>query len=280
MILDASLKRDIGAIAKSVIQGIGNPVLEYRIEKLTKNIKHERNAEFFYDILFSAKEKDKEAYDIIYADMIKSGMKKEDIDKKISTHTSGKFDSALSAAKKAKNKKDATIADKVIYRHLNREKNMTRDVRAGDEETVLRNLDKYRESVEKYLKQYPGEDEEKKLEYAYREACRELYGEEYAIRASGGADVYKKAQEKVTGGKTTTSKKTTWKEYYGKYFGKAERRYKAVNKRVQMTYSRFEKIADIMSKQENKEEKIAAIVKLGYKQSEASGIYTAYNDAE
>ena len=42
---------------------------------------------------------------------------------------------------------------------------MTRDVRAGDEETVLRNLDKYRESVEKYLKKYPGEDEEKKLEY-------------------------------------------------------------------------------------------------------------------
>ncbi|MBQ7054561.1 MAG: hypothetical protein IJN97_05005, partial [Oscillospiraceae bacterium] len=109
----ASFKRDIGAIARSTIVGLDNLVLEYRMEKLTKNIKSESNADIYYDILFRAKETDKEAYDIIYADMLKSGLEKEVIDEKISKHTNAKFDSALSAAKKAKDKKDATIADRL-----------------------------------------------------------------------------------------------------------------------------------------------------------------------
>lgn len=267
----ASFKRDIGAFAKSIIQGIGNPVLDYRVEKLTKNIKNEKNAADFIDILYKAKQKDKEAYDIIYRDMVKNGYKKEDIDKKITTYTSGKFDRALSSARKAKESEDATETDKVIYRHLNREKNMTRDVRAGDEDTVLDNLDKYRANVEKYLKEYPGKDEEKAIDYAYRKANYATYGAEYAIRASGGKSVYDKALEKVNRGKTT------WKEYYDEYFGKDERRYEKLRDKYNISYAEYEKIAEAMSKNNTEEEEIEALHKLGYKRSTARGIRRNFN---
>jgi hypothetical protein len=243
----------VGALARSVIQGIGNPVLDYEVEKLTKNIKHEENAKDFIDILYNAKQKDKEAYEIIYNNMIKNGFKKDDLDKKISKYTSGEFDRTLSAAKKAKESEDATDADKVIYTHLNREKNMSRDVRAGDEDTVIANLDKYRKKVDKHLGEYPGKNPERKREYAYYKANYDMYGAKYAIRASGGADTYKKALEKVNRGKTT------WDEYYDSYFGKDERRYEVISKKYGITYEQFEKVAEAMSKGKGKEEEIKEI---------------------
>ncbi|MBQ6698258.1 MAG: hypothetical protein IJN09_04390 [Oscillospiraceae bacterium] len=223
-------------------------------------------------------------------------------DSKLSNKISGEFYDAVDAATQKKNSEKGTLADKVVYKHLNRERNMVGEysskvreaevdknltskerqaaVRAASAErtayqkTILENLDKYRESVEKYLKKYPGEDEEKKLEYAYREANRAMYGEEYAIRANGGSDVYKKAQEKVKRGKTT------WAKYYDEYFGKAERRFEKISDRFGISYAEFEKIADAISKNSTKDEKIEAIKKLGYKRSVARRIYTLYNDAE
>ncbi|MBQ3224775.1 MAG: hypothetical protein IJB42_03610, partial [Oscillospiraceae bacterium] len=109
---------------------------------------------------------------------------------------------------------------------------------------------------------------------AYREANRAMYGEEYAIRANGGSDVYKKAQKKVKRGKTT------WAKYYDEYFGKAERRFEKISDRFGISYAEFEKIADAISKNSTKDEKIEAIKKLGYKRSVARRIYTLYNDAE
>ncbi len=267
----ASFKRDIGAFARSIIQGIGNPVLVYRVEKLTKNIKNKNNEGDFIDILWEAKQKDRGAYDIIYKDMIKNGYKKEDVDEKISTYTNGKFNRALSSARKAKESENATETDKVIYRHLNREKNMTRDMRAGDEDAVIANLEKYRADVEKYLKEYPGKDEEKAIDYAYRKANYATYGAEYAIRASGGKSVYDKALEKVNRGKTT------WQEYYDEYFGKDERRYEKLREKYDISYAEYEAIAQAMSKNSTEEEEIEALHKLGYKRSTARGIRRNFN---
>ena len=266
-----NLKKDLRGALLTIARATESYLLEYRIEKLTKNIKNEKNAADFIDILYEAKQKDKEAYDIIYRDMVKNGYKKEDIDKKITTYTSGKFDRALSDARKAKEAENATAADKVIYRHLNREKNMTRDVRAGDEETVIANLDKYRKNVERYLKEYPGEDEEKQIDYAYRKANFATYGAEYAIRASGGKSVYDKALEKVKRGKTT------WKEYYEEYFGRDERRYERLRDKYDITYAEYEKIAEVMAKNSTEEEEIEALHKLGYKRSTARGIRRNFN---
>ena len=146
--------------------------------------------------------------------------------------------------------------------------------RTAYQKEILGNLDKYRTNVEKYLKKYPGRDEEKKLEYAYREANRAMYGEEYAIRVNGGSDVHKKAEEKVKRGKTT------WKKYYEEYFGKTDRRFEAISDRFNISYAEFEKIESAISKNSSKSDEIAAIQKLGYKYSIASRIYTLYHDTK
>ena len=142
------------------------------------------------------------------------------------------------------------------------------------QKTILENIDKYRSNVEKFLKKYPGIDEDKKLEYAYREANRSLYGEEYAIRVNGGSDVYKKAEEKVKRGKTT------WKEYYNEYFGKTDRRFEAISNRFDISYTDFEKIESAISKNSSKADEIKAIQELGYKNSIARMIYTLYHDTK
>ena len=223
------------------------------------------------------------------------------IDAKTQNKVSGEFYDAVTKAEQAKNSKDATTADKIIWKHLNRERNMMsgyntkiRDaevdenltskernaaVRAASAErtayqkTVLENLPKYRSEVEKYLKKYPGKDEEKRIDFAYREANRAMYGAEYAIRASGGADVYKKALEKVNRGKTT------WDSFYDEYFGKTERQYEAISKRFDVSYDQFEAIENVISKNSKKEDEITAIAKLGYKRGEAEDLREVYNEA-
>ncbi len=223
-------------------------------------------------------------------------------DSKLSNKISGEFYDAVNAAEQAKNSAKGTLADKIVYKHLNRERNMAgtynSKVRAAEvdknltskerqaavraasaertayQKTILENIDKYRANVDKFLKKYPGSDEDKKLEYAYREANRAVYGEEYAIRVNGGSDVYKKAEEKVKRGKTT------WKKYYDEYFGKTERRFDAVSDRFNISYAEFEKIESAISKNGSKAEEISAIEKLGYKNSIARRIYTLYHDTK
>ena len=224
------------------------------------------------------------------------------VDSKLSNKVSGEFYDAVSDAEQQKNSSKGTLADRVVYKHLNRERNMMssynskiRDAetdksltskerqaavrvasaeRTAYQKTVLENIDDYRESVEKYLGKYPGSDEEKKIEYAYREANRELYGEEYAIRVNGGSDVYKKAEEKVKRGKTT------WKKYYNEYFGKTDRRYDAISDRFGISYKAFEKIENAISKNSTKTDEVAAIKKLGYKDGVARRIYSLYYDTK
>lgn len=224
------------------------------------------------------------------------------VDAKTQNKVSGEFYDAVTKAEQAKNSKDATTADKIIWKHLNRERNMMsgyntkiRDaevdenltskernaaVRAASAErtayqkTVLENLPKYRSEVEKYLKKYPGKDEEKRIDFAYREANRAMYGAEYAIRASGGSDVYKKALEKVKRGNTT------WEKYYDEYFGKTERRYDAISKNYDVSYVEFEAIENAISKNSKKEDEIAAIEKLGYTYVQAKKIREKYNETK
>lgn len=224
------------------------------------------------------------------------------VDAKLSNKVSGEFYDAVTEAEQAKNSKDGTLVDAVVYKHLNRERNQmssyNKTIRGAEndknltskerraavrvataarttyQETVLNNLPEYREAVEKYLKKYPGTDEEKKLDYAYREANREIYGAEYAIRVNGGADAYKKAAEKVKRGKTT------WKEYYDEYFGKTDKRYKAIQNRFDVSYADFEKIEKAISKNETKADEISAIEKLGYKRGVARRIRDMYHETK
>jgi len=224
------------------------------------------------------------------------------VDSKVSNKVSGEFYDAVTKAEQAKNSKNATLADKIIWKHLNRERNMMgeyntkiRDaevdntltskernaaVRAASAErtayqkTILENVDEYRENVEKYLKEYPGKDENKRIDFAYREANRAMYGAEYAIRVNGGSDVYKKAEEKVKRGKTT------WDKYYDEYFGKTERRYEAIADRYDITYEDFEGIMAAMASSQKKAEEIAAIQKLGYKYSVSVNIRKIFNETE
>ena len=223
-------------------------------------------------------------------------------DSKLSNKVSGEFYDAVDEATQKKNSSKGTLADKVVYKHLNRERNQMssynstiRNAEVDDnltskerraavrvataertdyQERILDNLPDYRESVEKHLKAYPGTDEEKKLDYAYREANREIYGAEYAIRVNGGADAYKKAAEKVKRGKTT------WKEYYDEYFGKAERRFDKIADRFGISYADFERIEEAISKNSKKADEIAAIEKLGYKRGVARRIRDMYYEAE
>lgn len=221
------------------------------------------------------------------------------VDSKLSNKVSGDFYDAVAEAEQKKNSSKGTLADKVVYKHLNRERNQMsgynkkireaetdssltskeRDVavrtatasRSEYQKEVLDNLDKYRANVEKYLKEYPGKDEEKAIDYAYRKANYATYGAEYAIRVSGGKSVYDKALEKVNRGKTT------WEEYYDEYFGKDERRYEKLRKKYDISYAEYEKIAEAMSKNSTEEEEIEALHKLGYKRSTARGIRRNFN---
>lgn len=221
------------------------------------------------------------------------------VDSKLTNKVSGEFYDAVSEAEQKKNSSKGTLADKVVYKHLNRERNQMsgynkkireaetdssltskeRDVavrtatasRTEYQKEVLDNLDKYRANVEKYLKEYPGKDEEKAIDYAYRKANYATYGAKYALRVSGGKSVYDKALEKVNRGKTT------WEEYYDEYFGKDERRYQKLRDKYDISYAEYEKIAEAMSKNSTEEEEIEALHKLGYKRSTARGIRRNFN---
>ena len=74
-----NLKRDVQAVLRSIAVESGNFLFEYRLEKGMLNMNYKDNGKTFYDILYRAYEKDSDAYEIIYADMIKNGMEEKKI---------------------------------------------------------------------------------------------------------------------------------------------------------------------------------------------------------
>ena len=269
-----NIKRDVSAIVSEIAHGTNNLQLEYFLAKETYEIQNEKNSKTFYDILRKAYETDKQAYEAIRADMIKNGYDEEEIEKKMKKPTTARsLDQAVTEARKAKSSKDATPADKVVYKHLNREKNAERGAGAATQEEVVNNIPTYRESVEKYLEEYPGTDSDKRMEYAYNKANYEVYGPEYAIRADGSS-TYKKYEEKVRRGKMS------WEEAYDDCFGKSDRKYDALRDRFDISYDEFEKIAAAMSSGTTKEEEISAIRRLGYSARNAELVRKYYNKAK
>ncbi len=69
-----NILRDAIGITRSIAQETGNYVLMYRIDKLQYSPKHERNGKIFLDTLYKAYTNDREAYEVIYNDLVKSGM--------------------------------------------------------------------------------------------------------------------------------------------------------------------------------------------------------------
>lgn len=76
----ANLKRDIMAGINHVSIVRDNYLLQYKIEKFIYSPSQSSNRSRFVDILYNAMEKDREAYELIYADMKNSGMDMEKID--------------------------------------------------------------------------------------------------------------------------------------------------------------------------------------------------------
>jgi hypothetical protein len=225
------------------------------------------------------------------------------VDSKLSNKVSSEFYDAITAAEQAKNSENGSEVDAVVYKHLNYERNQMSNynkaireaesdkslssrerriaVRAATaqktehQENVLDTEGEYRELVEEYLDKYPGEDADKRVDYAYREANREMYGAEYALRVNGGKDVYEKAKAKVDKGKMT------WDEYYEEYFGKTERRYAKLSKRYGLTYAEFEKVQIAISKNSEKKDEIKAIQEaLGVGYARAKKIREIYNEVK
>lgn len=74
-----NLKRDIRAGVLLGAVESENYLMEYRMDKFLKNIEHSGNLNTFVDVLYRSYENDREAYEIIYADMVKSGIDPKDI---------------------------------------------------------------------------------------------------------------------------------------------------------------------------------------------------------
>lgn len=75
----ANFKREVRSFAMlAAIEG-DNYLMQYRMEKATLNLNYSGNSGTFYDILYDAYENDREAYEIIYADMVKGGIDEKKI---------------------------------------------------------------------------------------------------------------------------------------------------------------------------------------------------------
>ncbi len=69
----ANLKRDVKAAVMTYAIESDNYLLQYRMEKALLNVNYSSNSGTFMSILYNAYTKDKEAYKIIYADLVKDG---------------------------------------------------------------------------------------------------------------------------------------------------------------------------------------------------------------
>ncbi len=75
----ANLKRDIQAGITTAAIETDNYLMQYRIDKAMLNMGYQGNTKNFYDILYNASVNDQEAYEIIYADMVASGVPEDKI---------------------------------------------------------------------------------------------------------------------------------------------------------------------------------------------------------
>ena len=69
----ANVKRDIKSLVMSVAIETDNYLMQYRMEKTMLDINYAGNSKNFVDILFNAHNNDREAYELIYNDMLESG---------------------------------------------------------------------------------------------------------------------------------------------------------------------------------------------------------------
>jgi hypothetical protein len=71
----ANVKRDIKSAVMTVAIESENYLMQYRMEKAMLDINYAGNSKNFMDILFNAYNNDRKAYELIYKDMIKNGVK-------------------------------------------------------------------------------------------------------------------------------------------------------------------------------------------------------------
>lgn len=143
------------------------------------------------------------------------------LDTAYSNRTSGDFYETLDQLTYAKNKEDANGYETVVYRFFNKQADAVgeinaaiREIEADEalsdaekrelsraqyqirnsvEEQALDKVAAYQEAAEKYYEASDKEDEEDKIEEAYREANREIMGAEYALKTYNKG-VYERAQ--------------------------------------------------------------------------------------
>lgn len=75
----ANLKRDVQACVTTAAIETDNYLMQYRIDKTLLNMGYSGNTGNFLDILYNASVNDPEAYEIIYADMVASGIPEDKI---------------------------------------------------------------------------------------------------------------------------------------------------------------------------------------------------------
>lgn len=75
----ANIKRDVQAVATTAAIETDNYLMQYRMDKALLNIGYQGNRSSFMDILYAASVNDPEAYEIIYEDMVASGITEDQI---------------------------------------------------------------------------------------------------------------------------------------------------------------------------------------------------------
>ena len=75
----ANIKRDVQAVATTAAIETDNYLMQYRMDKALLNIGYQGNRSGFMDILYAASVNDPEAYEIIYGDMVASGITEDQI---------------------------------------------------------------------------------------------------------------------------------------------------------------------------------------------------------
>ena len=81
----ANLKRDIQAGITTAAIETDSYLMQYRIDKAMLNMGYSGNTSNFMDILYNASINDREAYEIIYADMVASGIPEDKISNAMET---------------------------------------------------------------------------------------------------------------------------------------------------------------------------------------------------
>jgi hypothetical protein len=75
----SNILRDVWSIARSIAIETGNLQLQYEMEKAIYKISNDKNDSRYIGILYDAMKNDREAYEMIYADMVKNGVAEDKI---------------------------------------------------------------------------------------------------------------------------------------------------------------------------------------------------------